>query len=110
MYLPHAKTIADVFTSIQPYDRNKAGHWDLDGNKGLIYCNTNKGKSFLVEPSPAVRETVKAALKVVFDKNIYFNLSFHFNGTVLIVAQYNMIIGSRWLCVLPDTLFAEIMK
>lgn len=111
MYLPDAKKLSDLFPHIEPYDAGKkAGRWDTDGNRGLIFCNVSGGgKSFLVQPSAEVVKVVTNALKIVFDENIYFTIVIRDNGTALITAQYNLIIGSRWLVVLPLTEISALL-
>jgi hypothetical protein len=113
IYLPAAKKLSDLFKEVLPYNPNERGHWNGAQNCGLIYCHTS-GKtnynSFHVMPTQAVCEIVGAAQKVVEDENMYFSLVFRDDDTVLVIAQYNQIIGSRWLCVLPVSEFASLMK
>lgn len=104
IYLPKTKSIKEIFEKIEPYSRDGgSARWRNreHGFSGPVYCNVRDGNALLVTPTRAVLDIVADAQSVVDDENMYFSAVIRDDNTVLILAQYNKIIGSRWLCILP---------
>lgn len=104
IYLPNATKLSDIFTEIHSNNTNKmGGTWRNReaGFTGPVFCNFQDNNSLLVVPTKEVINVVADAQAIVPDNNVYFSMIPRDDNTVLILMQYNKIIGSRWLCILP---------
>ena len=82
-WLSNAKRMPTVSTKIGP-------GLSVSGNG----ANFNYGRA---EPTPELVEWVKAKMTPVKRSDVYFELVRQSDGSVLVVAQHNLISGSQWV-------------
>jgi hypothetical protein len=66
--------------------------------QGLIYCmisgQDQAHSSLYVEPNEMLKEFVKTKM---LDFEVYYEIVIYDDGTALVLAKYQSILGSRWL-------------
>lgn len=107
IYFPAVKTFRELFTvnpnavavRIPEADSDPymviGTHFSVDGSKGFYF--------FKVQPTEMVVEFLKKSLVFIDYDEIYFQAIMRNDGEALITANYNRIIGSRWLALIPHS-------
>lgn len=92
--------------SLGKYTSNKVHSWPLDSN-GFAHLSSfcpvraNKGGSPLdVTPKVEVIKAIENNMLLSNDYTINFSIIVRDNGTSLLIAQYDKILGDRWLAIL----------
>ena len=70
------------------------------------YCTVNRVggyASVYVRPTPAVMKHIEGRMILSAHESVHFKMVFRDDGTVLVLAENNLIIGSTWLALLPVT-------
>lgn len=113
LYLSDARQLSDLFSEIKSFN-GVSSLWNNNGTpQGAILCKFDgieKIDIFLAQPTKRVIKVVSKAFRNVFDPSVYFRIIERENGTCLIIMQYSMIIGNRWLCVLPTEEIKNVLK
>lgn len=118
---PKARKLADLFTSIESYDKvgetGSAHVWKTDEVEyGLNTRREYKGRSVLskfcsvrtdgdweslsITASPELIEWLADNMLLMDRDSISFEIVDHRNGTGLLVAKNSIILGSRWLAII----------
>jgi hypothetical protein len=104
---PRTQRLAYLFEKVTPYAVGRPEV--LEARKGQhvsTYCAVSAPKfrgSLCVRPTQRVMDCIAAEMLVIDDDRIYFEIIDRGNGTALVVAKYNKIIGSRWLALIPSS-------
>jgi len=86
------KTFSELFSRAQ-----------TEKAQGLIYCTVRDQRpdqphrSLYVEPTDMVRDFVKKNMHDLVGVDTYYEMVIYEDGTTLVLAKYQSIIGSRWL-------------
>lgn len=89
---------------LSPFPSLPLGNRKRKGSKIGSYLATNAGHpSAHVRPSPDLVTFLRANMIDVDYDSIYFRAIHRGDGTTLVIAQYNQIIGSRWLALLQTS-------
>ena len=109
IYFPDAK-LSHLFERAENHPFKNGQPTNKD--KSLIWANTSSLGShyWYLKPTEMVRELVKKMNSICTDPNIYFNFTLRSDNTVLITAQYNSIIGSRWLVIVSKKEVEEFLS
>jgi hypothetical protein len=99
-----ATSFADIFETAVPYVKGSANDQrrSIKGKTVSSYCTVSGGeqyRSFSVKPQQRVMDYIgENMLDIAYD-SIYFTVTIRDDGSALLAAQYNQIIGSRWLAI-----------
>lgn len=127
LQFPNVKSFADLFETATRYDHSKPLdgrlEWPLVGNTGPIvgrntagnvitsYCcvqSTPHRESMHVRPRSEVIEFIRQRMIQIDYDHIYFNVIMRSDGTALITASYNQILGSYWLALVPASTVPDL--
>ena len=102
---PDATCLLDIFDEVAAYsgESKKFLVFDSEENSGIVssYCYVRDGAdSASVTPSAGLLDYISKNMLLIKHDEIYFKAIPRSDG-LLIVANYNVIIGSRWLALLP---------
>ena len=118
IYFPD-KGLNDLFRSLTPCEALDLGHLNpattisvVNGNsagppaklsRGLVFKQYEAGYRFFeVDPAPWLVEWIGQNMLPVNHDTIGFGATERKDGSVLVTARYNLILGSRWLTELPN--------
>jgi hypothetical protein len=88
------KKFRDLFEAIDAkHDRKD------DGFRYIYTSGATEYRGFAVKPRPELATFIRERMLQILNDSVYFVCTFRDDGTVLISAQYNSIIGSRWLTI-----------
>jgi len=96
---------------------NRADVYAADGGSMQIssYCHVSDGRNgeyhppLYVTPSEMVRKFIRTEM-VHIDHGVYFDLHIYDDGTTLVKATYQQIIGRRWLADVKTSTIKPLLK
>jgi len=126
IYFPEIKSFDGLFDAWHWYETKngrvessrfppiKIGQSDLRGNAATIddYCaalNTSLENSLHVKPNEKLVEFIKKSMFLDSRDSIYFEIVER-DDELLVLAKNNVIIGSRWLTLLPKSELKKIAE
>ena len=108
---------SDFFSEYKPYIVNSKEFKPIPfGEKATIgnWLQVSKAQtaynwSFNIKPTNKLIEIAKQSMLSIDYDQIYFRLMLYSNGTAMLIAQYNQIIGSRWIAMIDINSIPEVV-
>ena len=99
-------SFSDLFTDRRAWNSETDGHPnDVEPDTGIGHYMAVSGgpayRSFWVRPTPRLVDFITRHMFLLDDDRKYFEVVERVDGTALILAKYNQILGSRWLTIVP---------
>ncbi len=90
--LPKVRKLTELFSEMRPTDISKG----VQRPNGMYFCSAQGLGHWYVAPSLAVSKVLKTMSP---ELGIHFKIVMRDSGTALVTADYDRIIGGRWLAV-----------
>jgi hypothetical protein len=104
---PDCQSLDELFTEIQPWESSKPFGYN-PFKKGcanrFAYCAVSLPRNFnskRVRVSEKVTEFIRQNMLKVDHDTISFEVVYRDDNTVLVLVRYNVILGERWLALIP---------
>ena len=109
LLFPDVNTLAELFEAMEPWEPTPGKRGPRQPGIGP-YCQVtghpSGHQSLWVRPTSAVREAIKAhMLDLGVGHGFFFKCVIRDDGSCLVTCDYEQILGSRWLALIPATEF-----